>query len=309
MGKSTSRMVAEIDRAIFGLLPSSQGKAMYAKANFLVSSKLGFRLDSQVRTSHGFLLNVDKVCRVARRIHYYGCWEPQIAELITLLLAPEDHFVDIGAHLGHHTLLAASCVGPSGKGLCVEASPQTYKRLRDNLELNRFTHVTAWNKAVARQDGTIQLVEGDHEDSLRTSVATTSTGEARGPVQTTAVEAITLDAIASTFDVSKVALTKMDVEGNEYDVLRTSSEYFASLPSATALIVEFGDGKSQAEQAEVMDLFATHGFDAFRINNEYSLTRHDDRVRLVSIDKLPSNLCDVLFVRGALREKVAGLVT
>ena len=62
---------------------------------------------------------------IQRMILHFGVWEPDVSRVIEQSLAPGDVFVDIGANIGYDTLLASSCVGPTGRVVSIEASPRS----------------------------------------------------------------------------------------------------------------------------------------------------------------------------------------
>src|SRR5206468_1566389 len=52
-----------------------------------------------------------------------GIIEPKTTALFGTLLRPSDVYVDVGAHVGFHTLVARHHVGESGKVIAVEPQP------------------------------------------------------------------------------------------------------------------------------------------------------------------------------------------
>jgi FkbM family methyltransferase len=137
--------------------------------------------------------------------------ESFMAELFTRLAKPGDTVVDIGAHLGYFSLLAARRVRPGGRVFAFEPNPETLGRLRANLERNGAADVvTVVPAAVADVPGrrSFYLREGADVSSLYSDEAYTSQVE----VETVAGDAFFEDAGA--FD-----LLKVDVEGAEPSVL------------------------------------------------------------------------------------------
>src|ERR687885_539712 len=62
-----------------------------------------------------------------------GAYEPGIVAVLSTLLQPGDVFFDVGANIGHHSLVAAS------RGAIVHAFeplPRLAARVRENFELN-----------------------------------------------------------------------------------------------------------------------------------------------------------------------------
>lgn len=56
-------------------------------------------------------------------------------------LRPGDVYADIGANVGLFTVIAAKLVGPKGRVFTFEPVLKTYKRLFQNIQLNKFTNV------------------------------------------------------------------------------------------------------------------------------------------------------------------------
>lgn len=67
--------------------------------------------------------------------------EPLTIALYERLLKPGDVFVDVGAHVGFHSLAGARAVGPSGSVIAVEPQPANAMRLLINARLNGFEQI------------------------------------------------------------------------------------------------------------------------------------------------------------------------
>ncbi|HEY8504583.1 MAG TPA: FkbM family methyltransferase [Gemmataceae bacterium] len=79
---------------------------------------------------------------IGRSIAEHHTYEAHVAIAIQGLLAPGDVFVDVGANLGFHTIVAARAVGPAGHVYAVEASPANCTLLRASLRHNGLDNVT-----------------------------------------------------------------------------------------------------------------------------------------------------------------------
>ena len=65
-----------------------------------------------------------------------GVWEPELSGLIDSLVEPDGIFVDIGAHVGYHTIRVLSLLGASGAVVAVEPSEPVRRLLRHNVGVN-----------------------------------------------------------------------------------------------------------------------------------------------------------------------------
>jgi hypothetical protein len=101
------------------------------------------------RAFFGAELNCDIHDLIQRMIFYFGIWEPEVTSLICRRLRKGGTFLDIGANIGYDTLLAASCVGPGGRVIAVEASAPIFEKLKANVQRNAFRNVAIHNVAVS----------------------------------------------------------------------------------------------------------------------------------------------------------------
>jgi FkbM family methyltransferase len=86
-----------------------------------------------------------------------GSWEPDQAEFVRTRLEPGQTVIDIGAHVGFYTLLAAAAVGGTGRVLAVEVSPTNFPVLCANIARNNWHNVLPLNFAASDHTGTVEL--------------------------------------------------------------------------------------------------------------------------------------------------------
>jgi len=140
-----------------------------------------------------------------------GAWYlglPEWDEMTFLLryLQEGDWFIDVGANVGIYTLLAASR-GPRVRVTAVEPDPETFTRLGENVDLNRFSNVDRISAALGSAEGAAAFTVG-----LDTVNRLARDGESQRTVLMT-----TLDRVAGADGPS---LIKIDVEGSEFSVLQ-----------------------------------------------------------------------------------------
>ena len=162
-----------------------------------------------------------------------GAYEPATTRLIQNLVKPGMVFVDVGAHLGYYSLLAARQVGQDGRVYAFEPEPVNYSLLIKNIELNGYRNIIADPRALSNTTGSSNLFVSAL-DSGRHSIYHHGLPET-GSV---AVDTITLDAFLETQGWPRVDLVKMDVEGSERDVLEGMSQLLER-SKGVKLIMEF----------------------------------------------------------------------
>jgi FkbM family methyltransferase len=182
-------------------------------------------------------------------IRSQGVWEADVMKLLARTLRPGGVFVDVGAHVGFHSVLAGQLVGPAGKVFAVEPAPWAVELLRANVRRHGFD-VTVLPFAASDAAGTVRLaLDEAHRSGARLS-------EAEGAVE---VQAAQLDELLP--DVA-VDVLKVDVEGAEPLVLRGAPALLARSPHLLA-VVEFRDERhlSGESPAEVLALYESLGFE------------------------------------------------
>ena len=160
-------------------------------------------------------------------------YEETTTRLFETLLKSGMVVVDIGAHVGYFTLIAARQVGPAGKVYAFEPDPDNYSTLLKNIEANAYDNVVADRKAISDNVGTSQL----HlvaTGSGRHSMYHHGLPE-RGSIE---IETTTLDSTFDDLDWPNVDLIKIDVEGAEVSVLDGMTRLLEK-PAKLNLIVEF----------------------------------------------------------------------
>ncbi len=73
---------------------------------------------------------------VSDQIFYFGCFERELVTMLAEALRPGMVFLDVGAHVGLYSVVAATRVGAHGKVYAFEASSETFGVLVGNVAEN-----------------------------------------------------------------------------------------------------------------------------------------------------------------------------
>jgi FkbM family methyltransferase len=169
---------------------------------------------------------------------YKNTFEPDEAEFIRDFLKEGDIFIDIGANIGLYTLMAARKIGVLGKVYSFEPTGITYKRLLENININRFRNIIPVNKALSDKNGMFEMNVSCDGFEAWNSFSKITRGSRFG---TEIVEATRFDSFFNGDENrDRISLIKIDVEGWEKFVLLGGEEYFKKVNSPV-LIVEFVD--------------------------------------------------------------------
>jgi FkbM family methyltransferase len=180
--------------------------------------------------------------------------------------------LDIGAHNGFYTMLAARKVGMSGQVIAFEPSPRERQRLLRHLRMNRLlANVVVCHLALDRSTGedTLFVVEG--RDTGCNSLRPPAVGES---VKTMRVQKTSLDSFLREGVIFKVDFMKMDVEGAELNVLEGATELLGRRPRPV-ILAELADSRSPGwghPASAVYDLLVERGYQWFSVDREGSLS-------------------------------------
>jgi len=92
-------------------------------------------------------------------------YHPALSRLFAQLVRARDGVIDIGAHIGYLTLLAATLVGPEGWVLACEPEEKNLRYLQENIALNGFTQVHVMPLALGLAPKTAKLFRNADDDA------------------------------------------------------------------------------------------------------------------------------------------------
>jgi FkbM family methyltransferase len=121
-----------------------------------------------------------------------------------------DVVVDAGAFVGRYTLMASKIVGETGSVLSFEPDSRAYQVLKRNVMVNNATNVRMFNLALSSYDGQCEF--SFNEPGLSSQKYQIG--------QKVIIPCRTLDSILAKEKVTRVDWVKVDVEGNEAEVLK-----------------------------------------------------------------------------------------
>jgi FkbM family methyltransferase len=215
-------------------------------------------------------------CQLAdrtQRTMYLGLFEPRETRLLRELLEPGDTFIDIGAHIGWFTTVAARCVGATGQIVACEPYPSNAVMLRGNLARNGCKNVRVVEAALGSRPGTLTLAKGGGDSGGVTALNWARDERVQVPMTT-------LDEIAG--GLGTVALMKVDVEGWELHVLRGAARMLSQTKYVMIEINPPALRKAGSSPEEVFGLLRHAGFTKFLPVIEGGLRRlHRSLVRNV----------------------------
>jgi FkbM family methyltransferase len=177
-----------------------------------------------VRGEEGLFLVLTRDVGISQVIRSTGVWAPHDLKLFRRLISPGDHVVDVGANLGHHTVVLSKLVGPSGRVLAIEPQTLMFRLINANLLLNGCNNVTVERCAAGEQAGIVKLWPVDYSVGNNYGALGVSRHEGELVLEHEGETApvFRLDEILSRLEWGRVDFLKVDAQTYDLYVLQGS---------------------------------------------------------------------------------------
>lgn len=219
-----------------------------------------FRPEAELQLSNArFTVDLrDEV--VGSLLYLQGEYEPEVQRLLRAIDLRGAVCVDIGAHMGLHTVLMSELAGPEGRVYSFEPQSRNFDLLQRNIAANGLQNVQARRAAV-----------GDREGHCRMAVHATNFGDHRvagGSEGAEEVPMVTVDSVLSGV-TGKIGLIKIDVQGYETNVIRGMRETLRRNPNVILFIEVFPEGLEAAgsSASELVELLRELDFDGWEFHD------------------------------------------
>jgi FkbM family methyltransferase len=214
------------------------------------------------------VFDLDLNDHVQKRIYCYHYFEKEYIRYIKNCLLPGDTAIDVGAHVGQYSLIAAKLVGSKGKVYSFEPNSITAECLRRNIKLNSFYNIKVIQKAVTSKMG-----KRIYYPSLDKGNIGSGTLVCRQPVSDNSfnlsgnleVDSISLDEYSANNGIDQCRLLKIDVEGYEMEVLKGAEKLLERNPDII-IMCELSDENLSfmgIVSRDVIDYMSDLGFECY----------------------------------------------
>jgi FkbM family methyltransferase len=208
---------------------------------------------------------------------FFDYWGHDLGDLRFLWksLTPGMVFLDVGAHHGVYSIVAAKKVGASGTVVAFEPSSGEYRRLRLHLRLNRLSSVRTEPLALSSAASTRTFFRVTSGDTTRGGLQPPASAD---QVSETSVETTRLDDYVARLSLKRVDLVKLDVEGGEREVLEGASLVLTKF--RPIFICEVLDAATQVwgyKAREIILMLQSFDFNLFEIRSDGSIILHETK--------------------------------
>lgn len=206
-------MLRRLTRALIGRMPFGQeiiGGVLVKLEGYLSMRWFIRQAPNPLIYNEHKIFHRPEDCGVTLFLFFRREYECETSNVMKRLIKTGMRVVDLGAHIGFFTLLAAKAVGPYGKVYAFEPVPSTFGMLQKNIEVNGFTHVViAIPKAVCGDLGTVRIFLVTNNS---VSAKWISQSDNKPFVD---VESVSLDSFFGGSGWPPIDFVKMDIEGAE----------------------------------------------------------------------------------------------
>ena len=192
-----------------------------------------------------------------------GGVEPLTMALIQRLLRPGDSYVDVGAHVGFHTLVARRYIGPTGRVVAIEPQPANCAKILENWKCNGFENIVVIVALAGGQSSVCSLHEQFARDRSRLSVACDPVND---EPQIFEVPVYTLEEVIRRHNLESIRLLKVDVEGAEYEVLGGLGRETARVEHCIVEVLP--EALAAARTPPILDWLRSAGFELRSVTGE-----------------------------------------
>ncbi len=181
-------------------------------------------------TRSGFTWQLDLREVVDFMIFLTGSFEGYLNRFISRNVKEGEVVMDIGANIGAHTLMMGKSVGKTGRAYAIEATEYAYEKLTDNIRLNPSIekNITTTHSIFSSQASPNDGIEIHSSWPFETDSERHESHQ--GVFKTTGTAPITcLDDYVKAQGIERLDLIKIDVDGNESDVLAGGQNTLTSM--------------------------------------------------------------------------------
>ncbi|WP_276373181.1 FkbM family methyltransferase [Chryseolinea sp. H1M3-3] len=158
---------------------------------------------------------------IANELFYNNGYEAQEFQLIKALTKKSRYFIDVGSNTGIFSIYSA-LTNKDLNVVSIEPHPSNYRRLLQNVEINKLTNIKAFPNAAGSTEGTVEFtIPKDLSISTTASSNAAYTKNFHNIEYTTiAVRQKKVDDLLAELPITQRDVIKIDVEYYELEVLK-----------------------------------------------------------------------------------------
>jgi FkbM family methyltransferase len=176
-----------------------------------------------------------------------------------------DIVFSLGAGEGEEIEYLSSRVGPNGKVFAIEADPDIFKILQNNVSKYKYNNVTCLNKAITDSTGSTYIVKTENSIANYTSKDKKNNSHI--------VDCITMDKLVKDLGISKIDYIKINIEGDEIPFLKGFENNYSIVKNWCISCHDFTGIENQKTFDFVTNFFKQKKLEYRSYDSEYDYAR------------------------------------
>lgn len=175
-----------------------------------------------VKADHGTFLTRRTDTVISNQLAATGVWEPKSLAVFERFAAGARCILDVGANIGHHSVVLSRLLAPSGRLFAFEPQKEVFHLLCANLAINGCGGAEAFRLALGASPGTARMFPISYEGFSNFGALGLQLAEGSAERSGEPVRVMTLDGFLEDQEVDpgSVGFIKLDVQSFELFVLQ-----------------------------------------------------------------------------------------
>lgn len=239
------------------LIKNAKGLKYKLKISFYILNNFLGRLIPSIKLTEDIFLKMHEINFYfspgkSELSPYPEIFYEKIYEKVSSFIPKNGNIVfDVGSHIGFFTINSAKKCGQHGQVFCFEPNPDTFKRLKKNIEINGLLNIKSENIAISDKLGSISLKIGESSEGSTIM----ENGSLNFYSDNIEVNTSTLDEIVTRYKIKKIDILKIDAEGAEELILKGAIK--KTIPMVKKILIETHslELKKRCEEILIMEGF------------------------------------------------------
>jgi FkbM family methyltransferase len=195
-------------------------------------------------------------------------YEPDLFELLAKVLRRGDSIIDIGAHIGYVSMIAAKLVGHTGRVVSIEPEIFNFEHIKRHIDLNHIDNILPIRAVAGAESRETQLYinsDNDGGHALWDAGLHPYNKKTREQNVIRKVDMLCLDDIVTQSGLDAVRAIKIDVEGAELEVLKGGEKSLIDydIPFVICEINTFGLHQMGTSERELRHFMHEMGYETY----------------------------------------------